>query len=122
VRLRGGTGMYRARKLRFVLNCGRKTLLCRMGLTEGMPWRVLLNITLSCNMRCKQCDSWKMKTDESQMPENQLTDDEWNTVVPKLKRWLGSFQLTFSGGEPLLKKDTVIGIIKSASDNGISRT
>src|SRR5262249_17335977 len=39
-------------------------------------------------------------------------------VIAKLKAWLGVFNLTFTGGEPFLRKD-LLDIFKFASDNGI---
>jgi MoaA/NifB/PqqE/SkfB family radical SAM enzyme len=107
------------KRIMLLSNYGKNHLFYKMNFIKSKPRLVAVNPTLSCNMRCKHCDIWKTSTDEKKKPEGQLTDDEWKAVVPELKRWLGSFHLTVSGGEPLLKKNTVIEIIKSASDNGI---
>ena len=47
------------------------------------------------------CDIWKNKGKED-VP----TLEEWKTVLSDLRRWLGRVQVTFSGGEALLRKDT----------------
>src|SRR5690606_41206113 len=53
--------------------------------------------------------------------EHELTAEEWKGVLAKLKRWLGPFNLTFTGGEPFLRKD-ILDIFRFAADNGIMTT
>ena len=77
------------------------------------PLDVICEITYICNLACPTCFRWTSKPDE-----HELTTEEWKGVIRKLKAWLGSFNLTFTGGEPFLRKD-LLEIFKFATDNGI---
>lgn len=50
--------------------------------------------------------------------ENELGFEAWKSIIVKLKKWLGVFNLTFGGGEPFLKED-LLGICRFASEKGI---
>ena len=77
------------------------------------PLDVICEVTYICNLACPTCFRWTSKPDE-----HELTTEEWKGVIRKLKVWLGSFNLTFTGGEPFLRKD-LLEIFKFATDNGI---
>jgi len=77
------------------------------------PLDVICEISYLCNLECPTCFRWTSKPDE-----HELAADEWKRVLAKLKAWLGTFNLTFSGGEPFLRKD-ILEIFKFASENGI---
>jgi MoaA/NifB/PqqE/SkfB family radical SAM enzyme len=77
------------------------------------PLDVICEISYLCNLECPTCFRWTSKPDE-----HELTAEEWKGVLTKLKAWLGTFNLTFSGGEPFLRKD-ILEIFKFASVNGI---
>ena len=77
------------------------------------PLDVICEVTYICNLACPTCFRWTSKPDE-----HELTREEWKGVIRKLKAWLGSFNLTFTGGEPFLRKD-LLEIFKFATDNGI---
>ena len=77
------------------------------------PLDVICEISYLCNLECPTCFRWTSKPDE-----HELTVGEWKTVLAKLKAWLGTFNLTFTGGEPFLRKD-ILEIFKFASANGI---
>jgi MoaA/NifB/PqqE/SkfB family radical SAM enzyme len=77
------------------------------------PLDVICEISYLCNLECPTCFRWTSKPDE-----HELTADEWKGVLAKLKAWLGTFNLTFTGGEPFLRKD-ILEIFKFASENGI---
>lgn len=76
------------------------------------PLDVLCEITYNCNLKCPTCFRWTSKPDE-----NELKFEDWKTAILDLKRWLRVFNLSFSGGEPFLKKD-FLEICKFASENG----
>ena len=80
------------------------------------PLDVICEISYLCNLACPTCFRWTSKPDE-----HELTADEWIRVLGKLKRWLGTFNLTFTGGEPFLRTD-ILDIIRFAADNGIMTT
>ena len=48
------------------------------------------------------CDIWKNKG-----KEDSPTAEQWKQVLTDLRRWLGPVQVTFSGGEALLKPFTI---------------
>lgn len=76
------------------------------------PTRVNMYVTQSCNLKCKQCDVPNSKITK------EMSTDEIKNVISDLKKWLGPFQLTFSGGEPLIRKK-VNDLIKFASERGV---
>src|SRR5262245_31150533 len=77
------------------------------------PLDVICEISYICNLACPTCFRWTSKPDE-----HELTAEQWKGVIGKLKKWLGTFNLTFTGGEPFLRKD-LLEILKFASNNGI---
>ena len=77
------------------------------------PLDVICEISYLCNLECPTCFRWTSKPDE-----HELTAGQWKGVLTKLKAWLGTFNLTFSGGEPFLRKD-ILEIFKFASENSI---
>jgi MoaA/NifB/PqqE/SkfB family radical SAM enzyme len=81
------------------------------------PLDVICEISYICNLACPTCFRWTSKPDE-----NELTADEWIQVLAKLKAWLGSFNLTFTGGEPFLRADDMLRIFRYAADQGIMTT
>lgn len=62
------------------------------------PQKVYIFLTFRCHLRCEHCYLWETSCDE-------LTTDKWKEVIAKLKKWLGSFFLVITGGEPLMRKD-----------------
>jgi MoaA/NifB/PqqE/SkfB family radical SAM enzyme len=77
------------------------------------PLDVICEISYICNLECPTCFRWTAKPDE-----HELTAEQWKTVLGKLKQWLGTFNLTFTGGEAFLRKD-ILEIFRYAADNGI---
>lgn len=77
------------------------------------PLDVICEISYVCNLECPTCFRWTAKPDE-----HELTAEQWKGALLKLKNWLGTFNLTFTGGEPFLRKD-ILDIFRFAADNGI---
>jgi MoaA/NifB/PqqE/SkfB family radical SAM enzyme len=77
------------------------------------PLDVICEISYLCNLECPTCFRWTSNPDE-----HELNAEQWKGVIAKLKAWLGVFNLTFTGGEPFLRKD-ILEIFKFASENGI---
>jgi len=59
-------------------------------------------LTERCNARCIHCDIWKNRGSEERPSLSQ-----WQELLADLKAWLGPVQVTFSGGEALLNRDTI---------------
>ncbi len=58
-------------------------------------------VTYRCNLRCAMCGLCELR--EHSDPD-ELTTEEWKTVI-RSARNLGTFIISISGGEPLLRKD-----------------
>ncbi|MHB9052998.1 MAG: radical SAM protein [Thermoleophilia bacterium] len=69
--------------------------------------------TYRCNARCLSCSSWK-----EPMRSEELSIDEWQRSLLSLKDFVGEFSISFSGGEPLIKKG-FIKLLEFCRDNGI---
>ena len=96
----------------------------RMDRRLNKPSQVSLLITDICAARCSMCEMWKLQEN------NELSIDEWKTVLDRLREWLGPFFLVISGGEPFQKKGFFdflahcreIGIKTKVSSNGMYLT
>jgi MoaA/NifB/PqqE/SkfB family radical SAM enzyme len=74
---------------------GRLSSYCR-------PTSIVLMLTDRCNARCIHCDIWKNRGQE-----DRPSLEQWRAVISDLREWLGPVQVTFSGGEALLNRDTI---------------
>lgn len=72
------------------------------------PMKATWNVTYLCNSRCSHCNRWKRK------PAKELTTQEGKNLIRQLAD-CDVLQLSFSGGEPLIRKDIfeLIGYAKS---------
>ncbi len=77
------------------------------------PTFVSLEVEDSCFFRCQHCHIWKKKGNSKRM-----TLEEMKGVIIDLKKWLGTFQLNLTGGEPFLNRE-VLSLIEFASRQGI---
>lgn len=65
------------------------------------PNRMDLALTYRCNNKCSHCYLSENKSDD------ELTKQQWKNIIDKL--WnIGIPQVVFTGGEPFLRKDTLI--------------
>ncbi len=67
-----------------------------LGFPKLLPFSLVVSVSYRCNSKCRTCDVWRK-------PNDDLTLDEWKRVFQKLGR--GVVYLTFTGGEPFLRKD-----------------
>ena len=72
------------------------------------PVKACFIITDNCNSRCITCMQWKQKS------HNELTTQEVNKILAQLKK-IGIRSISFTGGEPTLRKD-LSEIIEIAND------
>lgn len=68
----------------------------RYGWPKLLPFSLVISISFRCNSKCKTCDVWRK-------PNDDLSLDEWRRVFQKIGR--GPVYMTFTGGEPFLRKD-----------------
>ncbi len=66
------------------------------------PTSITLAMTGRCNARCIHCDIW-----QNRGPEATPSVEQWRTVLNDLRRWLGTVQVTFTGGEALMRPFTI---------------
>jgi len=93
--------------------CLEQRIAVKTGLNLSRPNRIAAVPTMRCNLRCKQCDIWKL---ELQDPE--LNTSQWKRILLSLRRWLGVFRVNFSGGDPFLRRD-LIDLLSFCSKNSI---
>ena len=60
------------------------------------PFSVVVSVSFRCNSKCRTCDVWRK-------PNDDLTVEEWDKVFAHLGH--APFYMTFTGGEPFLRKD-----------------
>ncbi len=74
----------------------------RVPFAPAGPFEIVWNLTYKCNLRCKHCYE---DAGGGKLPE--LTTDEAEMVIDKLSKvaGVGLPALSFSGGEPLARKD-----------------
>ncbi len=67
-----------------------------IGLPHLMPINYTVSLLYECNSRCSTCNIWKKKS-------KQLTVEEYRKIFKKIGH--SPYWITFSGGEPFLRKD-----------------
>jgi len=78
------------------------------------PLYVGFSVGTLCNFRCRHCDLWRIPTN----PKKYLKTAQIIKILKNLRNWLGPFRLTFTGAEPLLRKD-ILEIVSFAAKNDI---
>ena len=69
-----------------------------LGFPRLLPMNYTVSLLYTCNSRCSTCRVWKKKADN-------LTVDEYAKIFRSVGR--SPFWITFSGGEPFLRRDIV---------------
>jgi MoaA/NifB/PqqE/SkfB family radical SAM enzyme len=83
---------------------------------KAPPQEIQIYPTNKCNLKCIFC--YQRVADYQQWEE--LSDEEWFRVIEEICQ-LGTEEILISGGgEPLCRKNTVIGIMKIAKDYGLN--
>lgn len=77
------------------------------------PTSIIISITPNCPLRCRQCDIWKSPSSKT------ISLKEGIYIVDKLQKWLDTYCLYITGGEPFLNQD-LTKIIKYAENNKIT--
>ena len=51
-----------------------------------------------CNVKCRYCEYWRL-------PEykDEMSIEEWQKALLSIKEFVGTFSMSFSGGEPFIK-------------------
>jgi MoaA/NifB/PqqE/SkfB family radical SAM enzyme len=80
---------------------------------QPVPRFITISPTYRCQCRCVHCCARASERDH----RNELTTEEVKAVIDQAKR-LGVLQVTFSGGEPLLRGD-IVELVRHAHDAGL---
>lgn len=80
-------------------------------LTRPITFHALVNER--CNSRCRHCEYWRMERYCAEMGI-----EDWKRVLISIREFTGPFSISFSGGEPFLKKGFV-DLLRFCRDNGI---
>jgi MoaA/NifB/PqqE/SkfB family radical SAM enzyme len=75
----------------------------------NIPWVILMDPTSACNLKCKGC--WASEYGH----QSNLTLDEMRKVVSEAKA-LGTHFFMLTGGEPLVKKEEVLTLVRENRD------
>lgn len=51
-----------------------------------------------CNVKCRYCEYWRLST-----YKNEMSMDEWQKALLSVKEFVGTYSISFSGGEPFIK-------------------
>jgi len=68
----------------------------RFGWPKMYPFSVVVSVSFRCNSKCRTCDVWRK-------PNDDMSVEEWDKVFASLGRT--PFYITFTGGEPFLRRD-----------------
>lgn len=89
---------------------GTKTLRAnREKLKCNIPWVILMDPTSACNLKCKGC--WAAEYGN----KSNLSLDEMRRVITEAKA-LGTRFFMFTGGEPLVKKNEILTLVRENRD------
>ena len=73
------------------------------GNLRDRPYRLNVSLTNLCDSRCKTCDIWQIYPQKRLPLREELTDDEFKRLFSQLPPSI--MWVSFSGGEPHLRKD-----------------
>ena len=83
-------------------------------MTSPMTVHALINE--KCNSKCIYCDFWERGAEE-RVPE--MSIDDWKDILLDLRTISSNFTISFSGGEPLIKKG-FLDLMLWCSEQGIN--
>ncbi|MCL2051091.1 MAG: radical SAM protein [Lachnospiraceae bacterium] len=83
----------------------------RYDMTKPITFYALINER--CNAKCLMCNFYRR---DKYLDE--MTLEEWQRALLSLKKFVGKFSISFSGGEPFLRKD-FIDLLEWCNRNGI---
>lgn len=79
------------------------------------PLFINFGLTHRCNLKCKICET----REENPKVEEELTLEELKIVIKEIANW-GKINLSFAGGEPLIRKDDLLECIRFAKKMGLT--
>lgn len=86
-------------------------------MTATVPKHVFLELQMTCNLRCVQCDIYKLSN-----PSDELSLDERTQLVRDMVEWSPSIRLVLAGGELFMRRAMLYGVADAAKRAGIYAT
>jgi MoaA/NifB/PqqE/SkfB family radical SAM enzyme len=83
----------------------------------AVPKHVFLELQMTCNLRCVQCDIYKLSN-----PPDELSLDERTQLVRDIAEWRPSIRLVLAGGELFMRRTMLYGVAAEAKRVGIYAT
>jgi MoaA/NifB/PqqE/SkfB family radical SAM enzyme len=66
-----------------------------------------------CNVKCRYCEYWRLP-----VYKDEMSIEEWQKALLSIKDFVGTFSISFSGGEPFIKPG-FLDLMKFCHDHGI---
>ena len=88
-----------------------------LGKIPKSPAIVNIELLVGCNLRCKNCDQWRIYSKNKNYKQSELKTEEWKRLVGELG-YLKIPAVGITGGEPLLHPG-IFDIIKELKKNNI---
>jgi MoaA/NifB/PqqE/SkfB family radical SAM enzyme len=80
------------------------------------PKFINFGLTHRCNLRCRICETWE----ENPNVKKELSLRELKKVIAEIAGWNKKINISFAGGEPLIRKEDLIECIKYAKRKGLT--
>ena len=77
------------------------------------PITFYAQINERCNVKCRFCEFWRMEKYVDEM-----SIEQWQRALLSIREFVGEFVISFSGGEPFIKKG-FIDLMEWCHENGI---
>ena len=87
--------------------------LARTGVDFTKPLTFNANVEAHCNIRCRYCACWRHETYPAEM-----SLEEWQEILSSIKNLVGTYPISFTGGEPLLKPG-ILDLLQWCRQHGI---
>jgi len=94
-------------------NAVAESVYLRSGLDMTRPISFYALVNQRCNARCRHCEYWRLEEYSEEM-----TIEEWKRALLSIRNFVGSYSISFSGGEPLAKKG-FLDLLAFCRPNGI---
>jgi MoaA/NifB/PqqE/SkfB family radical SAM enzyme len=88
-----------------------------MSSTTFVPQHVFLEITIECNLRCVQCDIYKLTN-----PAAEMSLEDRLAVVRHLGEWDKSIRVVLAGGEPFTRRPMLYSVAQACKEAGVYAT
>lgn len=92
-----------------------EALYLRAGRDLTRPTAIHAVLTMRCNCRCKYCEFWRL---DKEKYGDEMSIEEWKTALLGIRTFIGTYNVEFTGGEPLVKKGA-LDLFRFCGEHGI---